>query len=183
MLQDISKNIFLEDTVIIHPSLMNNNMEKTILKLLRNKFEKKCYKEIGYIDKITNLIEYDKYPIIPKEDFSSSAHCKVKFVCKLYSVTKNFSIDCEIIYVTDTIIYCKNNAIHVMIKDLSTNISRQNFIYDNSEGLWKHLIDNDFIIKKGNIIIVEITDVKIVYNSDYIICFGIIVDKVENNNN
>ena len=175
----MNKNYIITDInekIILHPSQMNNNILNNLLSNIKNKYENKCYKDYGYISKILDIIEYDKNPILDKEDFSSSAHFDLKFSCEMYNVKKNDTIECEINKIMENMIYCLNGPIHILIKDLNLSINKNNFILDTYKNLWKYKKDNKYL-KIQDILIVTITNFQIKNNCKYILCFANIIDK------
>ena len=119
-------------TVALHPSQLNNNIYSNLKQNLIEKYERRCYKDYGYICKIYEIIKRDNGILIP-EDLNSSAIFKVKFSCRLCHPLENTQIICKVNQTTDLFISLVSEPIHIIVTTDSDRINSSVFYKDQYE--------------------------------------------------
>lgn len=66
----------------LHPSQLDNNIYVNLKKNLVKQYEKTCYKNYGYIEKIYEIIEHDNGHVVADDD-NACVSFHVKFSCRL----------------------------------------------------------------------------------------------------
>ena len=119
-LMKIYTDTILDTKELLNPEQMDNDITNHIKENLKNHYEKKCYKQYGYINKIYKVDKIEE-TIINSEDILSSQQFKVKFSCQLFFIINEREIICKMDRITPKI----NTAIKIKIflKLLSTENS------------------------------------------------------------
>ena len=158
----------LEADVRLHPRDMNNNIVDNIKQNLLKKYENKCFKDYGYIDKIYNIYDDIKGGIIRAEDNTSSSVHNVRFRCRICKPINNSMIYAKITGITNIIIMAENGPIKFFID--SSNINKNNIRYIRSA--YYPVNSNGEIInqtvQKGTYVMVRVMSKKIVKNKSII---------------
>ena len=113
-LMKIYVNTLIETKELLYAYQMNNDLEYHIKQNLIKNYEKKCYKNYGYISKIYKINEINQKQII-SEDIQSSQFFDVVFTCKLYYVIRGKELICKIDKTTEKLSTAVNGPVIVMI--------------------------------------------------------------------
>lgn len=153
-LMKIYTDTILNTKELLNPEQMDNDVSNHIKENLKNHYEKKCYKQYGYINKIYKVDEIEETLINP-EDILSSQQFKVKFSCQLFFIINEREIICKMDRITPKINTAINGPVKVIIPpDL---INQQKFLLINDSLRIKEtteLLKKDMYVKiliKGNI--------------------------------
>ena len=153
-LMKIYTDTILDTKELLNPEQMDNDITNHIKENLKNHYEKKCYKQYGYINKIYKVDEIEETLINP-EDILSSQQFKVKFSCQLFFIINEREIICKMDRITPKINTAINGPVKVIIPpDL---INQQKFLLINDSLRIKEtteLLKKDMYVKiliKGNI--------------------------------
>ena len=123
-LMKIYTDTILDTKELLNPEQMDNDITNHIKENLKNHYEKKCYKQYGYINKIYKVDKIEE-TIINSEDILSSQQFKVKFSCQLFFIINEREIICKMDRITPKINTAINGPVKVIIPpDL---INQQNF--------------------------------------------------------
>lgn len=117
----------LSTQIMILPNQMDNKMYIHLKSNLKNKLEKKCYENYGYVDEIYNIEEISDGVIEP-EDPSCSAKMDIKFTCNLFLPIVGKEIICKIDKMNKALIMGINGPIKVIIT--TDKINKENFFLD-----------------------------------------------------
>ena len=170
-------NTYLNTTVRIHPSQMDNNIRKHIKNSVEREHLNKCFLDYGYIAKI-HEVQPDYDAEIAAEDPMACALFKVRFSCTLCRPILNTTIICKAMGITQPIIYITNGPLDIIVKT-SQNINKNVFVFnqmlntwtvrkeDNTEGKKKYQV-----IEEGVYLKVKILNKKIIDKSERILCMG-----------
>lgn len=154
-LMKIYTDTILNTKELLNPDQMDNDITNHIKENLKNHYEKKCYKQYGYINKIYKVNEIEE-TIINPEDILSSQQFKVKFSCQLFFIINEREIICKMDRITPKINTAINGPVKIIIPpDL---INPQQFFKDINDCLrikkTTELLKKDMYVKiliKGNI--------------------------------
>lgn len=153
-LMKIYTDTILDTKELLNPEQMDNDVSNHIKENLKNHYEKKCYKQYGYINKIYKVDKIEE-TIINSEDILSSQQFKVKFSCQLFFIINEREIICKMDRITPKINTAINGPVKVIIPpDL---INQQKFLLINDSLRIKEtteLLKKDMYVKiliKGNI--------------------------------
>ena len=113
-LMKIYMDTILDTKELLNPEQMDNDITNHIKENLKNHYEKKCYKQYGYINKIYKVDEIEETLINP-EDILSSQQFKVKFSCQLFFIINEKEIICKMDRITPKINTAINGPIKVII--------------------------------------------------------------------
>jgi DNA-directed RNA polymerase subunit E'/Rpb7 len=168
-------NTYLNTTVRILPSQMDNNIRKHIKNNLEKEHINKCFLDYGYVSKIVEIVpNYDAE--IVAEDPLSCALFQVKFLCELCRPLLNSTIICRTGGVTPPIILLVNGPLDIIIKT-SQNINKNVFVFNQKLNTWtakkESAEQNKYIVvKEGMLMKVKIINKKIINKSERILCIG-----------
>ena len=176
-------NTYLNTTVRIHPSQMDNNIRKHIKNSIEREHLNKCFLDYGYLTKIHEINpDYDAEIIA--EDPMSCALFKVRVSCTLCRPILNSSIICKAMGITPPIIYLVNGPLDIIVKT-SQNLNKNTFVFNQKLNRWtakkesENASDTDTEVKKrfqlveeGMYLKVKILNKKIIDKSDRILCTG-----------
>ncbi len=119
-------------SVSLEPSQMNNNIYKNLKNNLIKRFEGKCYKDFGFINKIYDISKYsDGY--IAAENPKSAARFYINFTCKLCYPLLKKQIICKIDKANRLIMRLNNGPINVLVTT-KDRINKNVFFIDNKTG-------------------------------------------------
>jgi len=144
--QQIYIDLKLHDIVIALPWQLNNELYLHLKQNLRYKIEKKNI-DIGYICKVTDIVDYKDGYLLP-EDFTGNGTFKVTYNAKVCVVIPNTQIICKINNMVTQLITARNGPVVVIIKQIDIN---QNLFKINNTGnivyikTGKQLDSNDHI--------------------------------------
>lgn len=157
-------------TVALHPSQLNNNIYSNLKQNLIEKYERKCYKDYGYICKIYEIIKRDNGILIP-EDLNSSAIFKVKFSCRLCHPLENTQIICKVNQTTDLFISLVSEPIHIIVTTDNDRINGNVFYKDQYEKKIKNKKTNE-TLEHGSLVKATILSKAFVDKDRKIIAIG-----------
>ena len=168
-------NTYLNTTVRILPSQMDNNIRKHIKNNLEKEHSNKCFLDYGYVSKILEIVpNYDADVIA--EDPLSCALFQVKFLCEICRPLLNSTIICRTQGVTPPIILLVNGPLDIIIKT-SQNINKNVFVFNQKINTWtakKETVEQNkyIVVKEGMLMKVRIINKKIINKSERILCIG-----------
>ena len=174
-------NTYLNTTVRIHPSQMDNNIRKHIKNSVEREHMNKCFLDYGFLNKIHEINpDYDAEIIA--EDPMSCALFKVRFSCTLCRPIMNSTIICKALGVTPPIIYLVNGPLDIIIKT-SQNLNKNTFVFNQKLQTWTAKKDSGTdtqtssknkyqVIEEGMYLKVKILNKKIIDKADRILCTG-----------
>jgi len=168
-------NTYLNTTVRIVPSQMDNNIRKHIKNNLEKEHINKCFLDYGYISKILEIIPNYDAEIVAEDPFSCALY-QVKFLCEICRPLLNSTIICRTQGVTPPIILLVNGPLDIIIKT-SQNINKNVFVFNQKLNTWtakkESSTQNKYIvIKEGMLMKVKIINKKIINKSERILCIG-----------
>ena len=154
-LMKIYIDTILDAKELLNPEQMDNDITNHIKENLKKHYEKKCYKQYGYINKIYKVNEIEETLINP-EDIQSSQQFKVKFSCQLFFVINEREIICKMDRITPKLNTAINGPVKVIIP--LDSINQQKFFTDTNNCLrikeTTELLKKDIYVRiliKGNI--------------------------------
>jgi len=168
-------NTYLNTTVRILPSQMDNNIRKHIKNNLEKEYINKCFLDYGFVSKIVEILpNYDAE--IVAEDPLSCALFQVKFLCEICRPLLNSNMICRTQGVTPPIILLVNGPLDIIIKT-SQNINKNVFVFNQKLNTWtakKETKEQNkyIVVKEGMLMKVKIMDKKIINKSERILCMG-----------
>jgi len=168
-------NTYLNTTVRILPSQMDNNIRKHIKNNLEKEHINKCFLDYGFVSKIVEILpNYDAE--IVAEDPLSCALFRVKFLCEICRPLLNSNMICRTQGVTPPIILLVNGPLDIIIKT-SQNINKNVFVFNQKLNTWtakKETKEQNkyIVVKEGMLMKVKIMDKKIINKSERILCMG-----------
>jgi len=168
-------NTYLNTTVRILPSQMDNNIRKHIKNNLEKEHINKCFLDYGFVSKIVEIIpNYDAE--IVAEDPLSCALFQVKFLCEICRPLLNSTMICRTQGVTPPIILLVNGPLDIIIKT-SQNVNKNVFVFNQKLNTWtakKETKEQNkyIVVKEGMLMKVKIMDKKIINKSERILCMG-----------
>ena len=133
-----------KDIIQLKPYHLNSDILNNMLKILKNKVEKKC-NENGYIEIVYKILNYSEGEM-PAENLNASVNYEVKYDCKLYIPVEN-SIIIGIIRIIDSdLIIAINGPILIFIIKSNVDTTIWN-IYDNyiNKNTKKKLAIGDYV--------------------------------------
>jgi DNA-directed RNA polymerase subunit E'/Rpb7 len=159
--------------VALSPNQMDNDIYKHLKNNLIKKYQGKCYKSYGLIVKIHKINERSAGKLIA-EDPSASAYYNVKFSCRLCKPLKNSIIVCEVVAISKSIIYLKNDKIDAFVLDSRNDVNPNNFIYDEKRNaLIANIGNNQGIpVIEGVFLKVKVQGVRIEHGVNKIVVIG-----------
>jgi len=168
-------NTYLNTTVRILPSQMDNNIRKHIKNNLEKEHINKCFLDYGYVSKILEIVPNTDAEIVA-EDPLSCALFQVKFLCELCRPLLNSTVICRTQGVTPPIILLVNGPLDIIIKT-SQNINKNVFIFNQKLNTWTIKKDSGeqnkyIVVKEGMLMKVKIINKKIINKSERILCIG-----------
>lgn len=128
-LMKIYTDTILNTKELLNPEQMDNDITNHIKENLKNHYEKKCYKQYGYINKIYKIDEIEE-TIINPEDILSSQQFKVKFSCQLFFIINEKEIICKMDRITPKINTAINGPVKVIIPPDLINLDKFLLIND-----------------------------------------------------
>jgi len=159
--------------VALSPNQMDNDIYKHLKNNLIKKYQGKCYKSYGLIVKIHKINERSAGMLIA-EDASASAYYNVKFSCRLCKPLKNSIIVCEVMAISKSIIYLKNDKIDAFVLDSRNDVNPNNFIYDEKRNaLIANIGNNQGVpVIEGVFLKVKVQGVRIEHGVNKIVVIG-----------
>ncbi len=142
-------NTQLNESVTLHPSLLNNELYLNLKNKLIEDYEDKCIRNYGYITKIYEICNY-KNCIIQTNNPLCSATFKIKYNCRLCVPLKNKIIVCEVVSMNKHLITLKNGPLKVVVTlnrintDIFEKDNSNNIIFKYKNGV-KQLLKGDFV--------------------------------------
>ena len=118
--------------VSLDPSQMNNNIYKNIKNNLIRRFEGKCFKDYGFINKIYEVNKYSDGYIVA-ENPKSAARFYVTFTCKLCYPLLKKQIVCKIDKANRLIMRLNNGPINILVTT-KDRINKNVFFIDSKSG-------------------------------------------------
>ncbi len=122
----------LTSSVSLEPSQMNNNIYKNLKNNLIKRFEGKCFKDYGFINKIYEVNKYSDGYIVA-ENPKSAARFFVTFTCKLCYPLLKKQIVCKIDKANRLIMRLNNGPINILVTT-KDRINKNIFFIDTKSG-------------------------------------------------
>jgi DNA-directed RNA polymerase subunit E'/Rpb7 len=170
-LMKIYTDTILDTKELLTPEQMDNDIINHIKDNLKKHYEKKCYKQYGYINKIYKVNEIEETLINP-EDIQSSQQFKVKFSCQLFFVINEREIICKMDRINPKINTAINGPVKTIISlDL---INKQKFFVDTYNCL--RIKETTELLKTGMYVKILINGIIFSDKSIEIISKGILLD-------
>ena len=157
-------------TVIIEPSLLNNDFDLNLKQKIIKIFEGKCYDKYGFIQKVYKITNYEN-GFIEQENQLCAPKFHVNFYCKLCMPINKREIICKISVTTEGLIIGINGPIQCIIQ--TTDINADNFYVGYDVHLRDRKTNN--IVKKDDYVKVFINSVNFRNNDDRINDYNVIV--------
>jgi DNA-directed RNA polymerase subunit E'/Rpb7 len=159
-----------KDIIQLKPYHMNSDILNNMLKVLKNKIEKKCNKN-GYIDTVYKIVNYSE-GIIPSVNLNAAANYEVSYECKIYMPIENSIIIGLIRIINPELIIAVNGPILIFIVKAKDSIDTTIWnIFNNYENKI-----NNKKLAIGDHVKIHITDKKINKNDVQIIALGKLLD-------
>jgi DNA-directed RNA polymerase subunit E'/Rpb7 len=170
-LMKIYTDTILDTKELINPEQMDNDITNHIKENLKKHYEKKCYKQYGYINKIYKVNEIEETLINP-EDIQSSQQFKVKFSCQLFFVINEREIICKMDRITPKFNIAINGPVKAIIPlDL---INKQKFFTDTYDCL--RIKETTELLKKDMYVKILINGIIFSDKNTEIVTKGILLD-------
>jgi len=128
-------NTYITVEIELLPNQMNNNIYKNLKKNLIEKYQEKCYKHFGLINKIYRIEKIKGGIVIPEDPRAISLYT-VKFACKLCKPIKDDLIVFEVVGINKFIINLRNG--NIIGITLENSINLDNFSYDYKQNVLIH---------------------------------------------
>jgi len=164
----------LTTDLILKPNEITN-IESNLYITLVNKLNKKCYQDIGYIDKIYKITKIPDGCLI-NEDFSGVIHYKnVQFECRICKPINENIITCKITTIEPhKIALAEHGPLKFLILLNNETYNKKNFIFDNNtHQLYSIISDNKGKkIDNTSYVNVKIQQSKCINNSPIFISLG-----------
>jgi DNA-directed RNA polymerase subunit E'/Rpb7 len=166
----------LDGKIELLPDQMNNDIYVNLKENIINKFEKKCYKNYGYICKICNFEKKNNCinGVIRAENVNCSSMFDVEFECKLCKPLQNKKIICKMDIINRQLLSAFNGPVTVIIS--SDGYDNNNFFFNIDDQLIYKKSKNKKILESGNYVKINIVSTLIIDKSDYILAMGYLID-------
>jgi len=157
-----------EDIIQIKPYHMNSDILNNMLKILKNKVEKKCNKN-GYVELVYKILSYSDGEM-PPENLNGAANYVLKYDCKLYMPVENSILIGLIRIINQDLIIAINGPILMFILKINVDPT-----------IWNILENYENIITKkklsiGDYVKIHIIDKRINKNDVQIKVLGKLLD-------
>ena len=119
-----------KDIIQIKPYHMNNDIIHNMLKILKNKVEKKCNKN-GYVETVYKILSYSDGEM-PPENLNAAANYELVYDCKIYMPIENSILIGIVRIINQDLIIAINGPILIFILKTKVDITIWN-ILDNYE--------------------------------------------------
>ena len=145
----------VEDKIRVPPELFGSNIEDAVLNILREKFERRMFKEIGLILIIDNPTILTEGAVIPGD---SGAYYRVSFDATTFLPQVNEVFEAEIKEVVEFGAFASVGPLQGLLH--VSQISRDKFFYDKKS---KALVSREErkSLKKGDKILVKVSTVSL----------------------
>jgi DNA-directed RNA polymerase subunit E'/Rpb7 len=135
-------------TVVTLPAnqLTNEIYQNLKIKLIRD-YEKRCFRNYGFIVKIFDISKYESL-VIPAENPNVSAPFRIEYSCRVCIPLEKQIIVCRIEKMSELFLVLSNGPIYVVV-----TIDRKNenvFFVDNNNHLRYRVNDNSVLLKIGD---------------------------------
>ncbi len=122
----------LTSSVSLEPRQMDNNIYKNLKNNLIKRFEGKCFKDYGFINKIYDVTKYSDGYVVA-ENPKSAARFYITFTCKLCYPLLKKQIICKIDKANRLIMRLNNGPINVLVTT-KDRINKNIFFVDTKTG-------------------------------------------------
>jgi DNA-directed RNA polymerase subunit E'/Rpb7 len=122
----------LTSSVSLDPRQMDNNIYKNLKNNLIKRFEGKCFKDYGFINKIYDVTKYSDGYVVA-ENPKSAARFYITFTCKLCYPLLKKQIICKIDKANRLIMRLNNGPINVLVTT-KDRINKNIFFVDTKTG-------------------------------------------------
>lgn len=150
-------------TVVTLPAnqLTNEIYQNLKIKLIKD-YEKRCFRNYGFIVKIFDISKYESL-VIPAENPNVSAPFRIEYSCRICIPLEKQIIICRIEKMSELFLVLSNGPIYVVV-----TIDRKNdtvFFVDNNNHLRYRVNENSVLLKIGDFVKVSI-ETKTFNNND-----------------
>ena len=163
----------LEGIAYLHPSKMDNYVYINLKENLKERYEGKCFRDYGYVDKIYEIKSYKAGKIYPENPISAATF-EVVFSCRIYIPVKNAKIVCKVEKITRTMLSAMNGPIRVGIQ--FTGDGSETFSIDNMNRIVYKKDNKLQQLKHGDYIITSIYNYSIQNGDNVITARGLLLD-------
>lgn len=165
-------NVKISTTIMLNPNQINNNIYNNIKSNLQRKLEGRCYKDIGFIQKIFQVVDY-KNGRLEAENVLCAPVFDVSITCRLCRPVKDTIIVGQINKITRALIRINNGPIVAFITP--ANISNK-FFRDDVGNLRVKDGNLSRVVKSGDYVKVEVKQYTFNSTDKNIIVAGFIHD-------
>lgn len=157
--------------VILYPYQLNNDLLTHMKNNLETLYKNKCFKDIGFIIDIIDIIKYSEGIIYPEQNEGCVQYI-VEFTCKMSVVIKNTIIIGKVEQINQEIIYLSHYPYNIIVEHNNINMNKFEYITPNIK-----YINGDFI-NKGDYLKIRIISSNLMNGETKIIALGYLEDIV-----
>lgn len=157
--------------VILYPNQLNNDLITHMKNNLEVLYKNKCFKDIGFIIDILDIIKYSDGVIYPEQNEGCVQYI-VEFSCKMSVVIKDTVIIGKVEQTNPTYILLRNYPYFIVVENKDINTDKFEYISPNIKYL------NGDYINKGDYLKVRIITSNIKNGETKIIALGYLEDIV-----
>jgi len=157
--------------VVLRPDQLNNDLLTHMLNNLELLYKNKCFKDIGFIVDIIEIVKYSEGIIYPEQN-DGNVQYVVDFKCKISVVIKNTIIIAKVEQTNPMGILLRNYPYFIIVENKNINNDKFEYISPNIK-----YINGDYI-NKGDYLKVKIIDSRIRDKENKITAIGYLEDIV-----
>jgi len=157
--------------VILYPNQLNNDLLTHMKNNLEILYKNRCFKDIGFIIDIIDIIKYSEGIIYPEQNEGCVQYI-VEFTCKMSVVIKNTIIIGKVEQINPEMIYLTHYPYNIIVEHNNININKFEYITPNIK-----YINGDYI-NKGDYLKIRIIRSNLMNRETKIIALGYLEDIV-----
>ena len=157
--------------VVLQPNQLNNDLITHMKNNLEILYKNKCFKDIGFIIEILDIIKYSEGIIYPEQNDGCVQYI-VEFTCKMSVVIQNTVIIGKVEQTNPSCILLRNYPYFIVVENININTDKFEYISSNIK-----YINGDYI-SKGDYLKVKIIASNIKNGETKIIALGYLEDIV-----
>jgi DNA-directed RNA polymerase subunit E'/Rpb7 len=165
-------NTVLTTPILLHPKQMDNNIDIHLKENLKKEHEKKCFKNIGYINNIYK-IENIKDQFIDMENSECSQMYIILFSCKLYCPIIGRYIVAKMDKITEKISTAINGPMRIII---TPNRIDNNKFYTGAGDMIIRIKPNSEILTQNHYVKIYVEGMTFADKDELIIIIGFLMD-------
>ena len=157
--------------VVLYPNQLNNDLLTHMKNNLEILYKNRCFKDIGFIIDILEIIKYSEGVIYPEQNDGCVQYI-VEFTCKMSVIIKNTIIIGKVEQISQEMIYLSHYPYNIIVEHNNININKFEYIAMNIK-----YINGDYI-NKGDYLKIRIISSNLMNGETKIIALGYLEDIV-----